>query len=59
MTFSKTLKKLNNDQENTQKPKIQTSQKVINLASNKKSSESKLQLELKNINNDIFKNFKI
>ena len=28
-------------------------------ASDEKSSEEKLQLELKNIENDIFKNFKI
>ena len=40
------------------KPKSQKYNKSFKEASNKKSSVNKLQLQLKNIKNDIFKNFK-
>ena len=46
------------DHKNTQKPKNQNIQKVMYGSSNVKSSENQLQLELKNIKNDIFKKFK-
>ena len=43
---------------NIQKPKIKKIKMSCKEASNKKSSEKKLQLELKNIKNDIFENYK-
>ena len=56
MTFLK-ISKTQNDPKNTQKPKIQKIQKDVQGSLKSKKFRKKLQLELKNIKNDIFKMF--
>ena len=52
------FQKLKNFPENTQKPKIQKIKKSCKDSSNEKYFENKLQEQLENTKNDIFKNFK-
>ena len=58
MTFSKTSKTLKLPQKHTKAKNLKKNEKVIQGGLKSKNSENKAQLELKNINNDIFKNFK-